>query len=401
MPGEQLAFNKPGQPAPLSFGKGINNRLKHGILPPGFVSDAVNVDLDDSGRAITRKGFSLFRVVTNGTQMWSDGQFLYYVEDGALYSANPGTGDIILLDATVGTTRLEHVNTSRGVYWSNDVASGRAYNGVVYPFSVQVPPKPEISAVGGRLFRGRYRVNLSAIGADGEESAISETSWIDFGADNNGIVVLLPRMPENIRAFRVYCSAANDRNSYYVGDAPADAATFTISFVKADVPCRILETAPFAPTTTFTLFGGYMICAYGPHVYMSLEHRYGVRHKRSQFTFPADVSVIAPALTGFYVCTDAYSPQPTTWWVPMTTDKPYPAQVLGYGALKGSLTAYDKLKTTSTFLTPNGPIVAAPDGQVTELTRDYFTLPKKWPIAESIYRETQGCRQIIFACRSA
>ena len=382
------------EPVAIDVSKGINNRLRDKRFPPGFVDDAVNVDYDDAGMAQTRMGTELLTVVDTGRQMWSDGNVIYYVADTGLYTYDPFNNESTLLRDGIGPSRVQFVSTARGVYFSNETENGRVLDGTLYPFSVPTPNAPELSLSGGRLFEGAYLVKVSFVGEDGEEGAPSESAWLDVSSEG-GIVV---NIQESDYVARVYCSPANDRDIYWQFDVPKGKTQAVITSVRASVPCETDRAEGFQPTPVFERFGGRLACAYGRTLRLSFPHRLGLTDVYPSFRLGSDITLVAGTTDGIYASTENNG----TWFIDFVTDPahPMPRQVLGHGAIKGSLAHIsDRHNVVAWISQIGGVVIAGAGGEVTEKTRDYFTPQIPFGSVESLYREIDGIRQLVFSCR--
>ncbi|RLG69040.1 hypothetical protein DRN93_01230 [archaeon] len=143
---------------------GINNVEEELRLPyrggRSFLSEARNVDIDDSGRIITRKDMSL---VESGSfsSLWSDGEFLYGVRNGNVFKGTPGN----LVDlCPVTRERVKFCKGADRVFFTGEVYMGEILN-FEYSF-----PEEEITKQYNRTTHELLDKNFSSAGVDSLET---------------------------------------------------------------------------------------------------------------------------------------------------------------------------------------------------------------------------------------
>lgn len=128
--------------------KGVCNATDAAKIPPGFLFQAGNVDIDDEFMAHRRKGYSSV-LSADVHSLWAQGTLALFVQDGVLKRLwKDYTLSTLLLN--VGPNRMEYVEGADKVFFSNNEIVGYFKNDAVHAFP-EVDQDFKKKMVGGHL----------------------------------------------------------------------------------------------------------------------------------------------------------------------------------------------------------------------------------------------------------
>ena len=140
----------------LAFGRGLDQRAPETALAPGFVRDAVNLDIAPGqyaqkvplGHARTRIGRTLVHASAAIGGCWSDPRvgFGLFVDGTALVRLAPDGERTTLATVTASSLCAEFVPEQGAVYWSTGAESGRIVAGASIAWGLPEPAAPALSA---------------------------------------------------------------------------------------------------------------------------------------------------------------------------------------------------------------------------------------------------------------
>ena len=168
---------------------GIHNQNHPRSIPDNALSDAVNVDIDNAGAILQRKGYELSQSITNVTSAYSTvNQEGYVVASGTLYRVKDDLSLISLAPSTA--TQFSDIN---GILFTNDGLKVDSDN--VVDIKIPAPEiPPDITITSGNLSAGTYSACYcfkTASGIEGGSSPIATIELTNIG----GITINLVAPP--------------------------------------------------------------------------------------------------------------------------------------------------------------------------------------------------------------
>ena len=150
--------NAPPETIVLGEFHGIKNTVAAERLQQGELEVGINIDLDDTGQARRRRGYTK-RAEGNFHSLWNAGKEVLGVRNGQLGLIGNGFVHTPLM--LVGPERLAYVTIGATTYFSSSTASGKYRAGVISPWGtpagqdqwlspVRVPTET-LGAIGGKL----------------------------------------------------------------------------------------------------------------------------------------------------------------------------------------------------------------------------------------------------------
>lgn len=212
---------------------GMNNIAPDAALPtnefgiPVAARDALNVDFTKEGKWRRRQGHGLTIPLPDAHSVFAHPEFPYLMarDSNTLYAMGPELEPEAVVTG-LGEDATSYCVLNGELLWTIEKrATGRIDTLLVNrPLGLPNPPGVPGLAAGtnGGLHPGNYRVCLSYLDAEGEESGTcppSPTIAIDA---NGAITVTLLPPPAGIVATRVYVTEANGRDFYHAFDADPD-----------------------------------------------------------------------------------------------------------------------------------------------------------------------------------
>lgn len=357
---------------------------------PIALRNAVNVDVGDSGKVRRRNGFTPVANVSGAHSLWRGDGEAFVVVGGALMRFN-GAATIAVGNVPGITAPVAYVQAGAHTYFTCPTASGRVSAGVLSPWGVEVPNLPPmISPTAGGFDAGIYSAAMTYLLADGRESGASQLASVTLNASGGFAVMSMP-VPTSaaITKKRLYLSSTNGDTLYLAGEFSPDALFAVIGSPVAGVELRteFLSAPPFG--TALAYYNDRIFIARGKVVEFTEASDYDhVDRRKNYYAFNSDVSLIAAATDGLYVCADK------TYFIPSAvTSEAMQVAVLDFGAIAN--TAQDVPKSTNViWMSPNGAVIAKAGGEV-EVLADGNLVPGLMANAASLVREEDGLRQFV------
>jgi hypothetical protein len=284
---------------------GIRNTTSPERLKDGELVTALDIDLDNTGRPLSRRGFAkvnptaLHSLYANHRiAMAVGGKTLYAIESD--FSLTPIT-------TLTSTNKLSAETSNDLVFFSNGVDTGRLVSRTAGQWGVTPPMgQPRATEVAGQLPPGRYMYALTFVRADGHESGTGVAGQIDI--TRGGIVftgIEVSTNPEVIY-HNLYLSTANGEVMYFAAKIPNAQTMYT--YVSDGIDLTIPLTTQFAgPPPAGTMvraYNGVMYVVVGDTVYYSDAYNFELFRLDTNFLrFPGRVVMFEAVNDGIYVGT--------------------------------------------------------------------------------------------------
>lgn len=299
---------------------GINNRLPDYALSVrdkgDWLRDAVDVDIDNAGKARRRAAVSLVQAMTNADSLHMTSATAGYLRRGsAIYAITLPVYSETLFKVLSADAPLSWAEFNGSLYYSNGTDSGRIDGGVAYPWGLATPDAPTCTTVLGSLYAGTYQVGVSYYNnVTGEEGGISASSNPSLSADG-GIRVTLPGASAGATHVNVYFSTVNGSIPMWIGSY----AIGTASIDVAAEPTRLRDSGgrfemPLPAGTQIFMANGRLCSVSGnrinigsparPGYYIPIDGRQraeGAPMDYGYITFPAPIDLAIPTQFGVYV----------------------------------------------------------------------------------------------------
>lgn len=354
---------------------GINTRLpdfalkvRTRLVQGDYVRDAINVDIDNSGRAVTRQALSLVQAMTGAHSLFMTSATAgLVVRDSVLYAITLPDYSETLVKVLSSNERMSYDVRHDGVFLSNGTDALRWNDGAITPWAFPTPDAPTLSAIGGSLNPGWYQVAISYSG-DGE-GGVSACASIQLTA-TGGIRVALPGATQGATKVNVYVSGAN--GGVPLLKAAVDVGTSSID-VTTDASGREASVRNEDPLPAGRLaYCNGRLCSYAGNVLnIGSPYRHGYYLPvGGRIPFPAEVTNVVANQLGTYVIADK------TYWIPgdIGDIKETIVDVLPFGGVKGTEFALVDRSVVGWF-SVNGIVFGKMTGEVQPIMLDTVESP--------------------------
>lgn len=363
---------------PLGPFRGINNRLPDFALGSkkdgDFLRAAMNLDIDNAGRLRVRRGVTLVQAMTAPHSVFMTSATTgFLVRVSALYRFDVSGSYTETLVKTLTSNARAYWETWNGdSYYSNGTDSGRvSAAGAWFPWGMETPAAPVITAIAGTLTPGNYQVALTYTNTTtGEESGCEGSTLTELTAAG-GLRVTLPGASPGATHVNVYCSPTN-------GGVPLLQTAVAIGAPYADITatvttgrqCQTMYEEPLPAGTQVALVNGRLCSASSKRVYVGKPYRPGYYlPSEGYIDFEAAVTNIVPAQGGTYIVADK-----TRWFAGTDLMKPDMINdVLPYGGVAGTRYAFPNNSKVGWF-SHTGWVTADPNGQAEAVMSDNIAL---------------------------
>ncbi len=381
--------------------RGLRNRTSPERMKPGDLLTATDIDIDDTGAALSRRGYVIKNVAschslfaTNTVTLVVSGGFLNIVEDD--YSFTP-------LQPLVSNAPVSYDSIADVIYYSNGTDKGRVIRRAWSCWGVDAPiGQPVASAGVGNLAPGRYLYAVTFVRNDGHESGTPLSGTVELTAQGGidfGAIAASPN-PEVVGKY-LYISLADGETLYRVDYIPNTQTTYSYRGAGLDLgPPLVTQHAgpPPADAGIVRLFNGIAYAVVNDVVYYSDPYNYDLfRLDTSFLRFPGPVANFESVNNGLYVSTedvageDAESNGTTYFLGGKRPDKFESSVVFDYGSIvrtsvktdaayfKGAPNADSEAPEQSNpavvWYTRHGIVVGFDGGAVMNLTEGTYSLP--------------------------
>lgn len=314
--------------------RGMNNVKADKSLGQDELRDAVDLNIDDTGRITRRRGLT---VVHEGSAPISG---LYHPGDESLIFMEAGNlrrwyaGSATTLESGIGGSDLHCCDVNGDTFISNKIQTRRlTADGSIGLWSVTRPTSaPTLSLTYGSLYAGRYQVGFHYLDAEGRESgAMARMVSIDV-PENGGIVASLPAPPADAHTTVVFCTEANGTTPYAQVSVSASQQSVVIGTTQGSAEIDVLGLVEFPPVSRPFIWRGRLWGAVADRLLFSPPLRYGLHDPVSGYLVAdGPITMSAPVDGGLFVAAKT-----TQFWLGTSPDNMAPQFRLSYGAPEGS-----------------------------------------------------------------
>lgn len=354
---------------------GMNNRQPDHALPNGALRNAVNTDLDESGHARRRAGYTkaVGGVGLRGGYSCDLGAFVVRGTD--LCRFNPDKTLTVLATGITGPTPA-YAYFNNEVYFTDGVVCKVISAGGVRTWGQPVP-LPSTSGVNlTTAATGTYLVAVTTVDADGRESGASDVSTITVtNPSGTGTVTATSTATR-----RVYVSKANGTTLYLDGTG---------------MELKTRDIGPPPPGRLVAVHKGRPCIASGSVLWVSEPFAPDWFNRISGFMqFPGEIDVLLAVDGGLYVVADQ------TYFLRGNGPEDFQVTtVLPYGALYGT-GAYVPFSEDVVWYSTRGVVYGTPDGQVKNL-QEANVATHAGTQGATLVREQDGLRQVVASVQGA
>lgn len=375
-------------------------------IDPGDLSLARNVDINDAGRVLRRKGHEPLATDAPFSSLYSDGTVCCAVRNRTeLVRILPDLSTVTLRTGLTPGPLMSYATIGSRVYYSNGVETGVIEHGASRSWGLEPPSaQPQAEVVAGTLRAGRYQYAVTFVRSDGQESGSQRAGYIDLGAPGGIRLTDLPVSADpSVSVRAIYFSACNGEGLYRVATGMAFLTDFTLtSDPSVATPMRTQHLRPAPAGHIVEAFAGWALVASGDTLYYSEPYSPELFDLRKGLRMAAPINFVATLDTGAYVGTDAG----VVWLKGDSPDKWEYSTQLAYGAVRGTVVraSQDALfdgqgsQQVVLFATDRGLCVGDGGGTITNITQPRFSYPPQ-PEGAAMVRRQRGMNQLVVTLR--
>ena len=350
---------------------GVNNRLSRHALQTDvgqFVAAASNVDLDDTGRASRRSGFSEVSPLTTGRSLFSANGFTLFADGTELKSVVEFDPYAAVTVDTVAANKISYAAVNDDIYYSDGVKLARLDRyGATHKVGIPVPASLSGAAIAGSLDGGRYQASITFFYDDIEGGAFS--SIVVELSSTGGIRLTLPASPAGVTGIGVYVSSANGDIPYWHSTVAAGTETVDVTTRATGRQCLTELKGPLPAGGIVRHLLGRLLVADGSTLYYSDPYNFGLTTPaRNYIQFAEDITIVRPCVNGVYVVAGT-----TYWFSGIGTPEQSLLQTLPYGAVAGSDGEIPNAEKVF-WLSEKGLVIADQTGQAVNINESNLLL---------------------------
>jgi len=384
--------------------KGLRNNVGTDGFELGDLDAAQNVDIDDAGDALLRRGHPAASIAGATHSLWSDGTTCLAVNAGSLVQIHPDLSTSQLRsgmsDAPVS---YDSPPGSGRVYWSDGVRSGVVEAGRNRSWGLEVPPTLSARATGGALPPGRYQFAATFLRIDGQESGAARAGLLEL-TSTGGLEITVPQPSDtDVVEVAVYVSKTDGAALYYERSLSVGTTSTTVAAVPTGtrvLAAQHLSNPPAGSIVAY--FAGRMLVAANGVIYPSRPYAYELFDLREAVPFGgARIDLLAPVSDGVFVAAGDQTiflagRDPSTWVYTVKA---------AYGAIPGTAVrsfggvfAPDRDEQCVMWASPRGVCAGFDGGRFVNFTEDRFAFPVQ-PAGAGVIRPWRGTQQYITTLR--
>lgn len=402
---------------------GIRNTFADERLKPNELTVALNLDIDNAGRLLSRVGHTVINATSSHSLFATDQIAL--VMQGATLKVIEADNSLTTIATLTNSNPVAFHAYAGVVYGTNGVDTfrlvGRSYRqwGVTPPVG-----QPHAEATTGDLPPGRYLYAMTFRRSDGHESGTGVAGYIDLPT-GGGIAFSQLEVSTNTEVHDkiLYVSSPNGealRRARVVANSATVAEYRGYTELGAELTTQFAGPPP--PGTLVRGFNGHLMLVDGDTIYFSRPHSLELFDLDNDYLrFPGQVAVFEPVNDGMFVATsDVLGDDPNTvgatWYLSGNRpDQLKSTQLFDYGAVPGTAVrtqaAYfetnlegesrgENAGSAVVWTTRHGVCVGFDGGTARNLTETKYSFPDAQR-GVGLVRQSRGYVQYIVVVRGA
>jgi hypothetical protein len=363
---------------------GLRNSVTAAGFDLGDLEVGLNVDIDDKGFLLRRKGHSAVVVAGVDRDLFAAGGVCLGVGSNALKQIFPNWSTQVIHSGLALNRPLTYAAVANRIYYSNGVESGAVENGQHRSWGLVPPTPPAATMVGGSLRAGRYQYTMTYLRSDGQESGAPRAAVVELTAMASGYELTLPVSTDpTVTLKAVYVSARDGETLHRY--TVVDNATITLAVAEeragtVTLATQFLVSPNMLGAIDHIAYGnGRMLAAAGSRLYCSEPYAPELFDPRKSWPFLDAITMVTPLEDGTWLGTRSQ-----VIWLPNAEPEKWQFMAKApYGVIPG--TAYvDGLSSVGDgsgkgpavyFATTQGLCVGGNGGQMSNFTEGRFAYP--------------------------
>lgn len=358
---------------------GVRNTLPAERLKEDDLVEAVNVDLDNSGRPARRAGQELM-VAGNIHSLWSDGQYCLYINSGTMYGLNPNFTRQAIATG-LSTNPMAYLSINGRVYHSNGSITAVLDNGRIRSWGIDIGQTSlSAQATYGTMPAGIYQFAMTLLREDGQESGTGLAGRIELPDDSGLTFTWDTDLPAAITEVAIYLTQPNGETLHQalVASAAAGTAGYLGGSRSLPLATQWLDAPPAGQCLAH--YRGRIYIASGANLFATPALGYEYCDLRDFIAVDGSRIVLLAAVeNGLFVGTE----QAIHFLAGAAFGELTPTLKMNAGAVAGSLVTANGMEVTGRvelsgvmvvlFTTTDGVVMGLPDGSLSNLTQERYT----------------------------
>jgi hypothetical protein len=366
--------------------KSMDNRQPEHSLPDTYLRNAVNVDLDNSGRVRSRKGYARVYSGVNISSVYCCDLGTFFWEQGTLKLLNSDYTATALQSGLASTLCYEFADGK--LYFSDGTLTGLIDENLgAKPWGISAPNLPIVGAISGTLDAGTYEVFTIAVLPSGEESGPSDPVSVTLPS-GSGLSISVGVCAGATRV-DVYVSSANGEMGYKQSEVVSGGIGYVYIFDVSGRERYPVYSTPMPGCDIIHYYKGRIYGASGSVLWYTEPYAYGrVKRQTNFFQFPAEISIVASVPDGIYLVADRHyfmaGQEPTTF----EAVRGWP-----YKAVKGTAVKVPNSRDVM-WMSERGAVRGTVQGSIKNLQEDHVAVDLGTSGC-AMFREQDGLRQYV------
>ena len=365
---------------------GMDNRQPEHSLPDNRIRNAVNVDLDNSGRVRSRSGYTRVYSGVDVSSVYRCDLGTFFWEQGSLKLLNSDYTATVLCGGLASPLCYEFADGK--LYYSDGILTGLIDEYLrAKPWGISAPTAPIVTAISGTLDAGTYEVFTIAVLASGEESGASDPASITLPS-GSGLSINVGLCAGALRV-DVYLTSANGEMAYKQVETVSGGVTYVYAFDASGRERYPVYSMPMPGCDIIHYYKGRLYGASGSVLWYTEPYAYGrVKAQTNFFQFPAEISIVISVPDGIYLVADRHyfmSGNDVTMFEAL---RGWP-----YKAIAGTAVRVANSRDVM-WMTERGAVRASGQGSIKNLQEDHVAVDLGTSGC-AMFREQNGLRQYV------
>lgn len=369
------------------------------------LTEALNVDIDDSLEISRRDGFSAPVVAGSFRSVWASGNTCLALRNETdLVRIQPDYSVSVIRSGMTPARDISYTPLGSLIGYSNGIDIGIVQGSENRTWGLSTPTSQGVATnMGGSLVAGTYQYAVSYMRRDGQHSGTPRAESIEVTDGGIAITSIPVSNDQQVDFKMVWISERDAEHLYLAGVIPNAQTTFNlVASFKQTVRLSTQFLSPAPAGRIVRQFNGRALIAVGSVLHYSEPFAYELFDLRKHFTFPAGITLVEPMNDGVYLSTS----NETFWLGGDIPEKWELDSKFSYGAIPGT-TAYGTADMlfdgkgkgpAILFASTRGLCAGLDGGNIVNLTQDRFTYPITTKGA-GILRRYKGTVQYVAALR--
>lgn len=349
--------------------RGLRNNVAADGLETGDLEAASNVEINDAGDMLSRKGNSPLKIVGARHSLFAYGQTCLVVNGASLNRVKPDYSEVALrTDMATGRPLSYSVNAAGRIFYTNGVQMGVVENSTNRTLGLDVPGIPTAAAFPGQLSAGRYGFVFTYVRNDKQEGGAGPMGAFTVAAGGGIQLTNCPVSSDpTVVEKNVYVTKANGDEPWLYSTLPAGATTALIVDVKNGLqPLKTQFLGPPPVGDIMAVFGAYLLVAQDNILYPSEPYAHELFDRRKGIAFESRICTVVCMTDGVHLGTL----EKHTWLAGRVPAEWTYNDTADYGSVPGSLAFASKSQTgkgeqsgiVAFWVAANGTVCMGEDG---------------------------------------